>query len=111
MIALPVGVEPVKEIFAIAGFDVISAPTSLPRPVTTLKTPFGKPASCNASVTTCVWIGLNSLGLMTEVQPAAMALASLLQIEPAVLFQGVMSPATPTGSMTTVASPTLRVSS
>lgn len=55
--------------------------------------------------------GLNSLGLMTEAQPAAMADASLLHIVPAVLFQGANSAATPTGSITSVASPTKRLRS
>jgi hypothetical protein len=34
---------------------------------------------------------------MTAVQPAANAVASLLQMKPASLFQGVIRPATPTG--------------
>jgi hypothetical protein len=33
-------------------------------------------ASCSASINTRVWSELNSLGLMTTVQPAAMAEAS-----------------------------------
>ncbi|CDF95935.1 hypothetical protein BN844_0415 [Pseudomonas sp. SHC52] len=48
---------------------------------------------------------------MTDAQPAAMADASLLQIVPAVLFQGAISADTPTGSITTVASPIERTSS
>ena len=35
-----------------------------------LNTPAGNPAACSASVTTCVWIALISLGLTTAVQPA-----------------------------------------
>src|SRR5258708_19698064 len=55
-------------------------------------------------------MALISLGLMTTVQPAASAVASLLQMKPAFEFQGVMRPATPTGSITTWALPTWRVS-
>jgi hypothetical protein len=53
--------------------------------------------SISASVTTCVWIALISLGLTTAVQPAAIAAASLPQMKPASLFHGVMRPATPRG--------------
>ncbi|MNP48996.1 hypothetical protein D3C76_1431550 [compost metagenome] len=104
-------VDPVNEIFAMCGLVLISSPTSLPRPNRMLKTPLGKSARCNAWASTSVCKGLNSLGLITEAQPAAMADASLLQIVPAVLFQGAISAATPTGSITTVASPTERTRS
>jgi len=110
-ISLPVVVDPVNEILATSGWVLSSSPTSLPRPTTMLNTPAGKPASCSASATTWVWIGLISLGLITDAQPAASADASLLQIEPAVLFHGAISAATPTGCMTTFASPIRRVSS
>src|SRR6266851_4701555 len=53
-IALPTAVEPVNEIFDISGFAVISAPTTSPRPLTTLNRPAGPPASWRASSTTCV---------------------------------------------------------
>ncbi len=73
-----------------------------------LNTPAGRPASCRASMTTWVWIALISLGLITAVQPAATAKASLLQMKPALAFQGVINPTTPTGSITTSAAPMRR---
>ncbi|MDT4878697.1 hypothetical protein FQZ97_1143130 [compost metagenome] len=106
--SLPVCVEPVNEIFAMPGLVEISSPTSMPRPSSTLTAPAGRPASCSASVTTCACSGPSSLGLTTDAQPAAMAEASLLQMLPAALFQGAMRPATPTGSIITVASPMRR---
>jgi hypothetical protein len=46
-----------------------------------------------------------------RVQPTAIAATSLPQMKPASLFHGVMSPATPSGSITTSAIPTRRVKS
>ncbi len=110
-ICLPTAVDPVNEILAMSGWALSSAPTVSPRPVTMLKTPAGSPASCSASVTTCVWMALISLGLTIAVQPAASAAASLPQMKPASLFHGVMRPATPSGSITTSALPARRVNS
>ena len=62
-----------------------------PRPVTILNTPGGNPASCRLRAMTWVWIALISLGLTTVVQPAAIAVASLRQMKPSVLFHGVMA--------------------
>jgi hypothetical protein len=45
---------------------------------------------------------------MTTVQPAATAEASLAQRNSAFAFQGVIRPATPTGSMVTVVLPQIR---
>ncbi len=104
-IALPVFVEPVNEIFATSGWRLRVSPTVSPRPVTMLNTPGGSAASRSASVTICVCRALISLGLMTAVQPAASAAASLPQINPASLFHGVISPATPSGVICTVAAP------
>ncbi|MCY1249247.1 hypothetical protein D9M72_627640 [compost metagenome] len=54
-------------------------------------------------------MALISDGLITIVVPAAIAVASLVQMKPMLLFQGVMAAATPTGSMTTAALPICRV--
>ncbi|MNL37586.1 hypothetical protein D3C87_1597410 [compost metagenome] len=102
----PTADDPVNEILATSGWRAISSPTTSPRPLTTLNTPGGSPASCNALTTTCVCNALISLGLMTAVQPAASAVASLLQMKPALLFQGVIRPVTPTGVRMTLAMPT-----
>ena len=71
MIDSPTATEPVNEILATSGLRTSSAATTLPRPVTTFRRPFGRLASCSASTNTRVWSELNSLGLMTTVQPAA----------------------------------------
>ena len=49
----------------------------------------------------CVCSELSSLGLMTTVQPAATAEASLRQMNSAFAFHAVIRPATPTGSRVT----------
>ena len=77
--------------------------------MTTLRRPFGSSASCRASINTCVCSALSSLGLMTTVQPAATAEASLRQMNSVFAFQAVIRPATPTGSKVTVVLPQLRV--
>ncbi len=107
-IALPTAVEPVNEILAMSGWRVISAPTASPRPVTMLTTPGGRPARCSARVMTSVCTALNSLGLITALLPAAMAIASLLAMKPAFAFHGVIMPTTPCGTMVTRAPPTSR---
>ena len=61
------------------------------------------------STNTRVCSELNSLGLMTTVQPAATAEASLRQMNSAFAFHAVIRPATPTGSKVTVVLPQLRV--
>src|SRR4029077_18344650 len=53
---------------------------------------------------------LSSLGLMTAIQPAATAEASLAERKNEFAFQGVIRPAAPTGSSVTVVLPQLRVS-
>jgi hypothetical protein len=72
--------------------------------------PADRPRAAPA-VTIRVCNALISLGLTTAVQPAAIAAASLPQMKPALLFQGVISPATPSGSITTSAVPMRRVKS
>lgn len=54
-------------------------------------------------------MALISDGLITMVVPAAIAVASLVQMKPMLLFQGVIAAATPTGSITTSALPIRRV--
>ncbi len=52
MMLSPTATEPVNEILATSGLRTSSAPTTLPRPVTTFQTPFGRLASCSASTNT-----------------------------------------------------------
>src|SRR3546814_14066983 len=58
------------------GCSTKGLPTSLPKPVTTLTTPGGKPASSNSLTNSSVEADVNSDGLSTTVQPAASAGAS-----------------------------------
>src|SRR6202040_2520352 len=101
---------PVNEIFATSGLRTISAPTTSPRPMTTLQRPFGISASIRHSSQARVCNQLSSLGLMTAVHPAEPAEASLAERKTEFAFQGVIRPTTPTGSSVTVVLPQLRVS-
>ncbi len=109
MIPSPTPTEPVKEILSTSGLRTSSAPTTSPRPITTLQTPLGSFAAITHSIITCVCSELSSLGLITTVQPAPTADASLRQMNSAFAFQAVTRPATPTGSKMTVVLPQLRV--
>jgi hypothetical protein len=109
MMLSPTATEPVNEILFTSGLRTSSAPTTLPSPVTPLRRPFGSLASWRASINTCVCKELSSLGLMTTVQPAATAEASLRQMKSVFAFHAVIRPATPTGSKVTVVLPQLRV--
>ena len=46
---LPTSVEPVNVTLRTTGFEVISPPSTAAGPVTTLNTPFGRPARCASS--------------------------------------------------------------
>src|SRR5260370_15798801 len=109
MTCWPTPPEPVKEFFSTSGFRRGSAPTTSPRPITTLHTPLVSLAALTHSIITCVCSELNSLGLRTTVQPAATADASLRQIKSAFAFHAVIRPATPAGSQVTVVLPQLSV--
>ncbi len=109
MMLWPTATDPVNEILSTSGFRTSSAPTVFPRPITTLQTPFGSPAASMHSSITPVCSELSSLGLMTTVQPAATADASLRQMNSALAFHAVIRPATPTGSKVTVVLPQLSV--
>ena len=74
------------------------APASSPNPVTTLKTPSGKPARSTSAANSNVEAGACSAGLTTNVQPAASAGASFQLINSIGEFHGVIAPTTPTGS-------------
>ncbi len=69
--ALPVGTDPVKLIFATAGWEVIQAPSSSP-PLTTLTTPGGSTPARTAPRAR-VDSGVNGDGLSTTVLPASSA--------------------------------------
>ena len=94
----PAAEPPVKPMCATAGCVTSASPTSGPRPVTTLTTPFGNPASVNSLASSSIDADVNSDGLMTAVQPAASAGASFQLVSVSGEFQGVMIATTPLGS-------------
>ena len=98
LIRRPVESEPVKLILATSGCSTSGVPTSAPKPVTTLNTPGGKPASSNSCANSSVEAEVNSEGLATTVQPAASAGASFQASSSNGEFHGVMAATTPTGS-------------
>ena len=102
---MPARVEPVNEIMSRPGWALIAAPTSGPRPLMTLKTPFGTPASASTSANSSAEVGVYSDGFSTMVQPAASAGATLQAIWFSGQFHGVIMPMTPTGSFTSMALP------
>ena len=63
-------------LLSMSGDSASDAPTSAPRPVTLLTTPFGKPTSAQSWASSIELSGVYSLGLMTMVLPAASAGAS-----------------------------------
>src|SRR5206468_10196976 len=69
----PVAVPPVNEIVLIFGWAVIAEPTFGPVPWTTLRTPFGRPASRAISHNMNAVIGVNSLGFAMSVFQTALA--------------------------------------
>ena len=98
--AEPTAVEPVNATLSTPGCSASGAPQSGPKPVTTLNTPGGKPASSTSLANSSVEAGACSAGLTTNVQPAASAGASFHDINRIGEFQGVIAPTTPTGSRT-----------
>src|ERR1700684_2929222 len=76
MISLPTAALPVKAILSTPGCATSGAPADSPKPVTTLTTPGGNPASANQSAISSAVKGVCSAGLSTQVQPAASAGAS-----------------------------------
>ena len=83
---------------ATSGCSTRGSPASAPKPVTTLTTPCGKPASSNRRASSSIDADANSEGLTTTVLPAASAGASFQQVSSSGEFQGVIAPTTPTGS-------------
>src|SRR5688500_7319326 len=93
----PTWVEPVNEITETFGFLSLGSPTSLPPPVTTLNTPFGSPASSNASASMTTDNGVSDAGLITTVLPQIRAAIPFHAGMAMGKFHGVMRPATPRG--------------
>ncbi len=64
---------PVKETRSTSGCSARRAPTGSPAPVTRFATPAGRPASASSRTRCTVDSGVTSLGLTTNVLPAARA--------------------------------------
>ncbi len=95
---VPVTSEPVNATLATIGCSTSGAPASGPKPVTTLTTPGGKPASSNSFMNSSIDADVNSDGLTTTVLPAASAGASFHAVSSSGEFHGMMAATTPSGS-------------
>ena len=94
---VPVAELPVNDMTATSGLSTIALPTSAPVPVTRLTTPAGKPASAISSTRSVAQCGVSEDGLKTTVLPVTSA-GIIFQHGIAIgKFQGVMTPATPSG--------------
>ena len=101
----PTSVEPVNESLRTMGLAHSSLPITTDDdalPVTILSTPFGIPARCASSAIASADSGVCSAGLMTIVQPAASAGATLRAIIAFGKFQGVIAAVTPIGCLMTI---------
>ena len=76
IISLPTSTLPVKAILSTSMWAARAAPAVSPKPVTTLTTPSGTPASRMSWPSSSAERGVCSAGLSTMVQPAARAGAS-----------------------------------
>src|SRR5258705_3738934 len=93
----PTSVDPVNDSLRTSGLAHISPPIADALPVITLSTPAGNPARCASSASAKAEYGVASAGLMTTVQPAASAGATLRVILVHRKYHGVMPAHTPTG--------------
>src|SRR5574342_467552 len=94
----PVASDPVNAILATSGCSTSGAPTSAPKPVTTLTTPGGNPASSTSLTNSSTDADVNSDGLITTVLPAASAGASFHAVNSSGEFHGTIAATTPSGS-------------
>ena len=89
--------DPVKDTLRTRASANNAPATVEPRPVTTLTTPGGTPASVASRPNSIAVSGVCEAGLTTWVQPAARAGPSLRVIIANGKFHGVMAAVTPTG--------------
>lgn len=101
----PTAVEPVKLMPRTSGFAISSSPTSFTlsrEHVTTLNTPFGKPASSRTSaISRPPETGVSSDGFSTIALPTASAVAKPRDDKINGKFHGEITDTTPSGSRTT----------
>ena len=94
----PLDSPPVKATLRTFRWRTSGSPTSSPKPVTTLTTPGGSPASSDRRANSSVEAEVNSDGLITSVLPAASAGAAFQASSNNGEFHGVMQAQTPSGS-------------
>ena len=99
---LPVPVSPVNATRRISGWVTSASPITEPRPVTTLSTPAGSPASWKSSATFSVASGVDDAGLTTTVLPAASAGPIFVPISVSGKLYGTIAATGPTGRLTTI---------
>src|SRR6202162_203957 len=97
-ISLPTTALPVNAILSTPGCATSAAPQVSPKPFTIFTAPGGKPTSSNQFANSSAVSGVCSAGFSTHVQPAASAGASFHAAINNGKFQGMICPATPTGS-------------
>ena len=99
MILRPVFDSPVNVTRSTSGLVVRPSPASPgPKPLTTLRTPFGRPASIASSPSRVQVPGACSAGFSTTVLPNANAGATFQVANISGKFHGLIAAATPTGS-------------
>ena len=98
MMICAVSPEPVKATLSMPGCFTIAAPAVGPNPGTTLITPSGTPAFWASRASRRAVSGVCSAGFITIVQPAARAGPHFHDTIRIGKFQGMICPATPTGS-------------
>jgi len=98
MMIWAVSPEPVKATLSMPGCFTMAAPAVGPKPGTTLMTPSGTPAFCASRASRRDVSGVCSAGFITIVQPAASAGPHFQATITIGKFQGMIWPATPTGS-------------
>src|SRR5690606_22276596 len=97
MIREPVRLSPTNAMALMAGCSVRALPALSPKPLTTLSTPGGSPASRARLASLAALSGAHSAGLWTTVQPAAKA-GAIFQVESMKgVFHGVITPTGPIG--------------
>ncbi len=95
---LPTAVDPVNAILSTPGWVSRGSPISEPKPVTTLSTPSGTPASARSPAISSALSEVSSAGLCTTVFPAASAAAIFVVDRISGKLNGVMAAITPSGS-------------
>src|SRR5579884_1758429 len=99
----PTSVDPVREIARTSGLSIKGAPIFDPKPLTTLITPLGTPASVSVRTRLNVDSGVSCAGLMTQVLPQTMAGNSFHDGIAIGKFHGVIMAQTPSGCRTAMA--------